>query len=79
MKSIRFVPGRAGAGSVGARKLAVTRERVSDMASRAGAAEKKNNGEERDIFCAVRDAFRSLRTVHPLCLEARGPFAAPFL
>jgi low affinity Fe/Cu permease len=29
------------------------------MASKARSAKKTKNGEERDIFCAVRDAFRS--------------------
>jgi low affinity Fe/Cu permease len=42
-----------------ARKLAVTRERLSDMASKARAGRKTKNGKERDIFCVVSDAFRS--------------------
>jgi len=43
----------------GARKLAVRRERLNDMASKARAAKRTTNGEGRDIFCAVSDAFRS--------------------
>jgi len=38
--------------------LGVTRERLSDMANMAGAAERKKIEQERDIFCVVSDAFR---------------------
>ena len=41
-----------------ARKLGVTRDRLGDMANKAGAEERKKNGKKRDIFCVVSDAFR---------------------
>ena len=41
-----------------ARRFGVTRERLSDMARRARVAGKKKNSKERDIFCAISDAFR---------------------
>ena len=40
------------------RKLAVARERLSDMASKARAGEREKNEQEGDIFCVVSDAFR---------------------
>jgi low affinity Fe/Cu permease len=55
---MRFVPGPLPEQVGGARKLAVTRERLSDMANKAGAEERKKTQQERDIFCVVSDAFR---------------------
>jgi low affinity Fe/Cu permease len=42
----------------GARKLGAPRERLSDMANKARAGERKRNEQKRDFFCVVRDAFR---------------------
>ena len=56
---MRFVPRHGRREFGGARKLGVTRERLSDMANNAKVGEKKKNEQERDIFCAVSDAFRS--------------------
>ena len=55
---MRFVPRHGRREFGGARKLGVTRERLSDMANMAGAAERKKIEQERDIFCVVSDAFR---------------------
>jgi low affinity Fe/Cu permease len=55
---MRFVPPCYPGQFGGARKLGVTRERLSDMANKAGAEERKKNEQERDIFCVVSDAFR---------------------
>ena len=41
-----------------ARKFGVTRERLSAMANKAPAGKRNKNERERDIFCAVSDAFR---------------------
>jgi low affinity Fe/Cu permease len=38
--------------------LGVTRERLSDMANKPKAVERKKNQQERDIFCVISDAFR---------------------
>ena len=35
------------------------RERLSDMANKAVTPESRQNEQKRDIFCAIRDAFRS--------------------
>jgi low affinity Fe/Cu permease len=43
---------------VRARSCAVRRERLSDMANHTGTQVAKNNDQERDFFCTVRDAFR---------------------
>src|SRR6201995_5066724 len=42
----------------GARKLAAIRERLSDMANKTGSKGARKREQERDIFCAVSDAFR---------------------
>jgi low affinity Fe/Cu permease len=42
----------------GARRLGAARERLSDMANKAGAGERKKNKQDRDFFCVVADAFR---------------------
>jgi low affinity Fe/Cu permease len=55
---MRFVPRHGRREFGGARKLGVTRERLSDMANMAGAAERKKIEQERDIFWVVSDAFR---------------------
>jgi low affinity Fe/Cu permease len=52
---MRFVPGPLPEQVGGARKLAVTRERLSDMPNKVGTEQQKR---ERDIFCVVSDAFR---------------------
>ena len=41
-----------------ARKFGVTRERLSAMANKAPAGKRNKKERERDIFCAVSDAFR---------------------
>jgi low affinity Fe/Cu permease len=43
----------------GARKLGVTRERLSDMANKTGSKDQKKDKQERDFFCVLSDAFRS--------------------
>jgi low affinity Fe/Cu permease len=43
---------------VRARNCAVRRERLSDMANDGSATVAKENGQKRDFFCTVRDAFR---------------------
>jgi len=55
---MRFVPARRQSRGSGARKLGVTRERLSDMANKTGSKEAKNDEPKRDIFCVVSDAFR---------------------
>src|SRR5215475_9758180 len=56
---MRFVPGLWRRRSMGARKPAVTRERLSDMANKSRAGDRKKNETERDVFCIVTYAFRS--------------------
>jgi low affinity Fe/Cu permease len=62
-----------------ARKLAVTRERLSDMANNAKAGEKKKNEQERDIFCAVSDAFRSFAHRSSILLGSAWAFCGAVL
>jgi low affinity Fe/Cu permease len=58
VKSIRFVPATLPEQIGGARKLGAARERLGDMASKAETGGRRENEQERDFFCMVRDAFR---------------------
>ena len=55
---MRFVPARPPKPGDSARKLGVTRERLSNMANKTRSKEAKKDEPERDIFCIVSDAFR---------------------
>src|SRR5438067_11853828 len=57
---MRFVPARRPKPGDSARKLGVTRERLSNMANKTMSTEAKKDEPERDIFCIVSDAFRCL-------------------
>src|SRR6478735_4070779 len=61
------------------RKLRVTRETLSDMANKAGAAERKQNEQERDIFCAISDAFRSFAHRSSILLGSAWAFCGAVL
>jgi low affinity Fe/Cu permease len=62
-----------------ARKLQVTRERLSDMANKTEAGNKKGDGQERDIFCAISDAFRSFAHRSSILLGSAWAFCGAVL
>jgi low affinity Fe/Cu permease len=68
-------PGRLGS----ARKLRVTRERLSDMAKHARAQKSRTDEQERDFFCVVRDAFRCFAQRSSILLGSAWAFAAAVL
>jgi low affinity Fe/Cu permease len=49
------------------------------MATKARAAEKKKNGQERDIFCAVSDAFRCFANRSSILLGSAWAFCGAVL
>ena len=59
--------------------MGVTRERLSDMAKKAAAGKRKKNGQDRDFFCLVRDAFRSFAQRSSTLLGSAWAFAAAVL
>jgi len=80
VKSIRFVPDPiAGGHARRARNLAATRERLCDMAKKATAGKSKKNGQDRDFFCVVRDAFRCFAQRSSILLGSAWAFAAAVL
>jgi low affinity Fe/Cu permease len=62
-----------------ARKLQVTRERLSDMANKTEAGNKKGDRQERDIFCAISDAFRSFAHRSSILLGSAWAFCGAVL
>ena len=56
---MRFVLPHGPEGVQKCAQIASHARKIECMANKAGAAERKQNGQERDIFCAIRDAFRS--------------------
>jgi len=76
---MRFVPPHGLQEVRGARKLRVTRERLSDMANKARAAERKQNEQERDIFCAIRNTFRSFAHRSSILLGSAWAFCGAVL
>jgi low affinity Fe/Cu permease len=76
---MQFVPARGPEEFGGARKLRVTRERLSDMANKAGAAERGKKEQERDIFCAISDAFRSFAHRSSILLGSAWAFCGAVL
>jgi len=63
----------------GARKLAVTREGLSDMANKTRAGERKKNERGRDFFCVVSDAFRLFAHRSAIILGSAWVFTAAVL
>jgi low affinity Fe/Cu permease len=63
----------------GARKLPVTRERLSDMSNQARAAETKKTEQERDFFCVVSDAFRVFARRSSIILGSAWAFTGAVL
>ena len=76
---MRFVPPHGPKEFRSARKLRVARERLSDMANKASAAEWKKNEQERDIFCAISDAFRSFAHRSSILLGSAWAFCGAVL
>src|SRR5215471_8442013 len=76
---MRFVPPHGLQEVRGARKLRVTRERLSDMANRTQPAELKEHERQHDFFCAVSDAFRVFAQRSAVMLGSAWAFAAAVL
>src|SRR5215831_18752513 len=76
---MRFVPGQLPEQVGGARKLAVTRERLTDMANEARAGGRNKNEQERDFFCVVSDAFRSFAHRSSILLGSAWAFCGAVL
>jgi low affinity Fe/Cu permease len=76
---MRFLPPRGRSVFGGARKSGVTRERLCDMANKAGAGEKRKSEQERDFFCVVSDAFRCFAQRSSILLGSAWAFAAAVL
>jgi low affinity Fe/Cu permease len=62
-----------------ARKVGVTRDRLSDMANNTAAGERRTAKQERDFFCVVSDAFRYFAQRSSTLLGSAWAFTAAVL
>jgi low affinity Fe/Cu permease len=76
---MQFVPRAFPTCDRGARKWALRRERLGEMANHSRTKESNRNKQERDFFCMVRDAFRSFAQRSSTVLGSAWAFCAAVL